>query len=53
MLTCARFSFWPIMKKFIALGTECIKFWAVADEAKGQQPDVLIVQLLYHCQVLV
>jgi hypothetical protein len=41
------------MKKFIALGTECVDFRAAADKAKGKQPDVLILKLLYHCQVLV
>jgi hypothetical protein len=30
------------MKKFPALGTECLEFKTVADEAKGKQPDVFI-----------
>jgi hypothetical protein len=28
------------MKKFVALGTECLEFKAAANEAKGKQPDV-------------
>jgi hypothetical protein len=34
------------MKTSLALGTECIKFRAAADEAKGKQLDALTTQIL-------
>jgi hypothetical protein len=34
------FSYQPVMKKFVALGTECLQFKAATSEAKGKQPDV-------------
>jgi hypothetical protein len=42
----------PIMKKFLALGTECVEFRAAADEAKSKQHDALITQILHTCQTL-
>jgi hypothetical protein len=36
-----------MMKKFVALGTECLEFKVAADKAKGRQPDTLLIPLNY------
>jgi hypothetical protein len=36
-----------MMKKFIALGTKCLEFKVAADEAKGRQPDTLLIPSNY------
>jgi hypothetical protein len=38
-----------MMKKFVALGTECLEFKVAADEAKGKKPNTFVIPLNY-CQ---
>jgi hypothetical protein len=45
-LTCVLSLFQPIMKKFLAVDTECLEFRADADEAKSKQPDVIFLLII-------